>query len=620
MYATNHWLGQVRGVTALAIVAILLAPTLRLAAEEQATPVNQLISPDRQHIAYGQTAVGPKGEQKARIIVGDADGSHRRALPIDAEVVDEVQWYGNDRIAYVTEHGEDGYQLIDLEGKPARELRMPPGCDSFFHQCLSPNGKTIAFCGNYAEIDQKFGSDKERRRYFKAHLDVKQTHGLFLVDLATQSVKRVLDGTVANLPSWSPDSKYLACGIGQYVKDYPLVIVERETGKLHRPVATGTAAHWSSDSQRLAIVTDIVQGGSWLGGIPMDGAIGVLDVARFIESGETQVTGVSDPPTNISTKEPYLLSMSGSYGAVWSPDGKRLAYRHRESSLSTTKEKNSRDEVWIVQPDGSGARKLLNHGAAELAWSNERTLLWVNKGQFGRIDIELDGEASIGPTPETPENQFTVMGRITDGEGRPMEGVEVHAATGIGTLRTGTPAKTDVAGRYELHFGPGMLSLGGGPNLQAATIRAHKPGFFERDLCQNGNLGMANYRPKESDKGGWQFKAIVYRGQPYKLDFVILSAAQVIVELVNPKGEPLADYTLELSGEELYPSSSILEWKKTNGEGKAEFGDVPLKTFWFSLGRRDALRTESIEFRKPGEVRYRLTYDDIAGTLTAERH
>jgi hypothetical protein len=99
-------------MTAPAIVAITLAPTARLAAEEQATPVSQLISPDRQHIAYGQTAVGPKGEQKVRIIVGDADGSRRRALPIDAETVDEVQWYGNDRVAYVTEHGQDGYQLL----------------------------------------------------------------------------------------------------------------------------------------------------------------------------------------------------------------------------------------------------------------------------------------------------------------------------------------------------------------------------------------------------------------------------------------------------------------------------------------------------------------------------
>ena len=96
------------------------------------------------------------------------------------------------------------------------------------------------------------------------------------------------------------------------------------------------------------------------------------------------------------------------------------------------------------------------------------------------------------------------------------------------------------------------------------------------------------------------------------------AAARVLVDLVSPNDDPLADYKLEMSGEELYPSTNIMESTKTNGEGKAEFGDVPLKAFWFSLGGRGELRTEPIKFSKPGEVRYRLTYDDIAGTLTPE--
>jgi Tol biopolymer transport system component len=606
---------------ALALLTTL-SSAAALAAEEPATPTSELISPDRRHIAYGQTAVGPNGEQKVRIIVGDADGSNRRALPIEAEAVDEVQWCGNDRIAYVTDHGEDGYRLIDMEGKPAGELRMPPGCDSFFHQCLSPDGKSIAFCGNYAEVDQRFDSDGDRRQYFKDHPEVKQTHGLFLVDLVKQSVKQVLEETVANMPSWSPDSKYLACGIGHYVKDYPLVIIERETGKVLRPEAKGTAAGWSADSKRLAIVTDIVQGGSWLGGIPMDGAIGVLDVAKFIESGETQVTRVSDPPSNVSTKEPYSWSMSGSYGALWSPDGKWLAYRHRESSRNEAKDKTSRDEVWIARPDGREARKVLNHGAWQLAWVDGRTLAWVNEGQFGRVDVELDGAAALGPTPESPESKFTVQGRVVDGEGRPLEGAEVRVATGIGSLMTWPSVKTDSAGRYELHFGPGVWIDDGGANHQAASVYADKPGYYERDLCKGGNLGMANFRPKNYDpkESGWGFRNVVYRGQPYKLDFVMLPAAQAAVKLVNAKGEPLADYVVYLSGEELYPSSSILESKKTDADGEAEFADVPLKTFWFSLGRREAFRTEPIKFAKSGEVCYRLTYDDIAGTLTAENH
>jgi Tol biopolymer transport system component len=618
MHTANYWLGCSWSSIALAIIAAMLTMSASVAAEEQITPVSQLVSPDRQRVAYGQIAVGPNGDQKVRIIVGNVDGSQRRALPIDAEAVDEVQWYGNDRIAYVTKHGEDGYQLIDLEGKPAGELRMPPGCDSYFHQCLSPDGKTIAFCGNYAKIDQRFESVDERLQYFEDHPEVEQAHGLFLADLTTQSVKQALDKTVANLPAWSPDSKYLACGVGHYVKDYPLVIIERESGESRRSEAKGTAAAWSPDSRRLAIVTDVVKGGSWLGGIPMDGAIGVLDAANFIQSGQTQLTRVSAPSTNVSVKDPYSWLISGSYGAVWSPDGKRLAYRHGDSSRTAAKAKTKREEVWIVRPDGSEPRKVLNHGAEELAWGDECTLLWVNEGQFGRIDVDLDGAAALGPTPEVSGNRFAVVGKVTDGEGRPMEGVEVRAATGMGTLHTGAPVKTDAAGRYELHFGPGIWSPEGGPDLQAATIYARKAGFYERDLCRNGNLGMANYRPKNLDDADWHFQAIVYPGQPYQLDFVMLPAAQVIVELVNADGEPLADYALKLSGDELYPSSNILESQKTKEGGTAEFDNVPLKPYWFYLGQRDEIRTTPIDFSKPGAVRYRLTYDDIAGTLTAE--
>ena len=79
MSTTNRWPCPFPCVATLAVVAILLPLTARLSADEQSTPVSHLISPDRQHIAYAQVAVGAGGEQKVRIIVGAADGSHRRA-------------------------------------------------------------------------------------------------------------------------------------------------------------------------------------------------------------------------------------------------------------------------------------------------------------------------------------------------------------------------------------------------------------------------------------------------------------------------------------------------------------------------------------------------------------
>jgi Tol biopolymer transport system component len=221
-----------------------------------------------------------------------------------------VQWYGNERLAYVKKHGEDGYWLMDLKGKAAGELPMPPDCDSFHHQCLSPNGKMIAFCGSYFEIDRKFADDDDRRAYLKRHPDDKQAHGIFVVDLAKQTVKQLLGESVANMPSWSPDSKYIACGIGGYQQDFPLAVIDVESGKVYRPNVKGTAADWSPDGKRLAITTDVVKGGSWLGGTPMDGAVGVLNVARFLKSSKASVVRISEPGSNIHVKEPYSWTMS----------------------------------------------------------------------------------------------------------------------------------------------------------------------------------------------------------------------------------------------------------------------------------------------------------------------
>jgi len=605
----------------LALSAATLIAAEQADAGDDLTPVSTLISPDGRRIAYGQIAVAAGGRQRVRVIVGNADGSNRRPLPIDAEGVDEVQWYGNDRIAYVTDHGQDGYDLIDLDGEPAAAggLRMPPGCDSYHQQCLSPNGKMIAFCGNYFETDRQFDSDGDRRQYLKDHEDIKVAHGLFVVDLEKQTVRQLLDDTVANRPSWSPDSRYIACGVGAYVRDYPLVIIEAQSGKVHRPKVKGVAAGWSPDGKRLAITTDIVSGGSWLGGIPMDGALAVLDVEKLLQSGDAPVMRISEPGTNVHVEKPYWWSLSGSYGAVWSPDAKWIAYRRHESSQGDMQEKTSREEVWIVRPDGKDPRKLLVHSADELAWADDRTLVWVNDGQFGRVDVEIDGAAALGPTPAAPENRFTIQGRVTDGEGRPLEGVEVSVATGIGTLKRGQPVKTAADGTYEVHFGPGVHFTDGGPQLQAASVFAAKPGYFERDLCRHGHLGMAYYRPKDLEESGWGFKDVVYPGHPHRLDFVLLPAARLVVELVDSQGGPLAGFKLCASGEELYPSSSVLNCQTTDESGAATFTDVPLKTFWFSLSAGQAeYKTKPIKFRASGEQRYRLTYDDIAGTLRAE--
>ncbi|MEX2121988.1 MAG: M56 family metallopeptidase [Pirellulales bacterium] len=581
-------------------------------AQESPLSVTRFVSPDGKRIAYGQIAVGPDGEQRVRIIIGNVDGTNRRPLPVDGEAVDEVRWYGNDRIAYVTDHGQDGYFLMDDNGKADGRITMPAGCDSFFHQCLSPDGRWIAFCGNYADVPSDVASEGARRRFLKEHPEIQVKHGLFAVDLKQQTVRHLLAETVANMPAWSADSKYLAAGIGHYVAHYPLAIINVETGEVQKPDVQGVGVAWSPDGSHLAMTTDVVRGGSWRGGVPMDGGLCVWDVPA------RQRTPVSPPGSNVSVKEPYSWVNGGSHGPVWSGDGEWIAYRRTEHARGAGRQAEHREEVWVVRRNGTGEKKVLNHGASELAWTADgRALLWVAEGRFGRIDLEMEA-AALGPTPAAPVGAFTIQGRITDASGQPMEGVQVHVARGIGSLRSTYPVTSDADGRYEIHFGPGMFTEGA--NMQYACAFARKPGFYEKNLCRDGNLAMANFKPKNVRQADWGAAGIVYPGNPYRLDFTMLPAASISLELVDPDGAPLPHYKVALTGDDLYPASSVLAGAETDDHGRLEFESVPLKAYHFSLGsRRAEYKTQPILFDRAGPRRFRLVYDDTAGTLVATR-
>jgi Tol biopolymer transport system component len=577
--------------------------------------VTALLSPDGQRIAYGQVAVRANGQQDVRIIVGGVDGGDRRALPLDATSIDEVRWVGNDKIAYVTDHGQDGYFLMDLSGQSAGRLNMPAGCDSFFHQCLSPDGRRIAYCGNYAEIPADAPIDRalpdSRRRYFKEHPQLKQQHGLFVANLQQQTIKHLLDETIANLPAWSADSRKLAAGIGHYVSSYPLVIIDVETGEVTRPNVKGVGVAWSPDGSALAMTTDVVRGGSWRSGIPLDGALGVWNIA------EQQRVLVSPPGKNISIKEPYSWTLAGSHNPVWSSDGQWIAYQRTESDKGKGGNK-VRQEVWIVDRAGGKARKALPHGASHLAWTlDSKNLLWVHEGRFGSVNLEIDA-AAVGPTPAAPEGRFAIYGRIVDARGMPLDAVEVTVARGMGTLKVSAPVKSDADGWYEIHFGPGIWSEGA--NAQYACVCARKTGMYEKDLCRAGNLGMANFKPADFEPQDWGVTGMVYPGHLYRLDFTMLPSASLSVELVDRSGQPLANYRVHLDGDKLYPASSVLQSGATDGQGRATFGNVPLKEYYISIeARRAEYKTEPLAFDRAEPVHLRLVYDDLAGTLTAQR-
>lgn len=154
----------------------------------------------------------------------------------------------------------------------------------------------------------------------------------------------------------------------------------------------------------------------------------------------------------------------------------------------------------------------------------QRQPIEVSAGRLNTVEVRLEPK----PLDEAELDRrwpWSVRGRVTDASGRPMEGVEVRAHTGNGTLHNTGRTTTDKEGRYVLRFGPGIHVLRNGrwtAGFQAATISAHKPGYAEQNPGRDGNLAMADEPPAEELEG---FRGVVLPGRPYALNFVLVKTA-----------------------------------------------------------------------------------------------
>ena len=207
---------------------------------------------------------------------------------------------------------------------------------------------------------------------------------------------------------------------------------------------------------------------------------------------------------------------------------------------------------------------------------------------------------------------FIATGRATDGQGRPVAGVEVRACCGVGTLWPTGKCFTEKDGRYTLRFKGGVWYAGTkhGVSLQAATLFASKSGYYERNLCRHGGLGMTD---REVTEGETRYYAGLARlGEPYRLDFVMLPAATIKGRIVDQTGRAVPGQKLYISGEELPPSSNVLSSATTDKQGRFAIDRVPLKPYWFELNLypiRKTPRSSPVRFSKPSPHEVLLTYD-----------
>lgn len=207
---------------------------------------------------------------------------------------------------------------------------------------------------------------------------------------------------------------------------------------------------------------------------------------------------------------------------------------------------------------------------------------------------------------------FVVNGTVTDITGKPMPGVDVTVHSGIGTLFQTGHAVTGAEGKYTLRFRPGMAMAGGRLGGQAATIKAQRSGFFERNLSRQGNLITADQPLHEQERANYRaYAGILVPRTAYRLDFVMLPATTIEGKLVDGQGQPVPGRKIWISGKELPPSQSVVASLQSDDRGNFRVEGVPQKDFHFStpgVGRGE-VQTEAVRFAKPGTYKVELTFE-----------
>jgi dipeptidyl aminopeptidase/acylaminoacyl peptidase len=211
------------------------------------------------------------------------------------------------------------------------------------------------------------------------------------------------------IPQWSPDSNWLAFGLEGHVH-----VVPRAGGvpkKISDFAPSAASPVWMPDSEKLIVSVErddathlllTARDGSWPRPLVTDPRGDAWD-ARPSPDGK-QVAFVWRPFDDLNRLDVRIVDVETgkswqlvgtpkirAWSPRWSPDGSVIAFLTEQPDFN---------EIWLIRPDGEGARQLthLSHDAGDLAWSPDGTRLACSVNRNGSFDLALIDVQSGEPT------------------------------------------------------------------------------------------------------------------------------------------------------------------------------------------------------------------------------
>ncbi len=275
---------------------------------------------------------------------------------------------------------EDQAWLLNAVAGQDVPFDLPPGADPFYTD-LSPDGARLAFNGRYQpDPDDRQTIDDD----------------LWVFDMTTGDMTKLLDGPMKTPMSWAPDSRRIVAATGKgYVVHQPLVVVDADTGEVRDLGVNGAGGTFSPDGTKVAYCGEFQGGGIWSAGVPATGRILVHD---------------------LRTDESVPISPSGE-GALeprWSPDGRHVAYCFNVwgEDDPATGQPQVTTSICVAAADGSGSAPVFETeaGVRGFAWMPSGDALYLATEQGVQI-IAADGSGLLADLGGSAEDSLLSPGQ-----------------------------------------------------------------------------------------------------------------------------------------------------------------------------------------------------------------